>query len=418
MKKPSITVILVIIGIYSCLGQQEESSEPPSDILRIFLDCQYGCDERYFRQEMGFVNFMQDRQRAEVFLQLVRQRTGTGGREFTMLIQGLERFKGVQDTVVFFTGPDATDNERRDAILEQIRKAVLPFILQTSVADKISYTVINDTDEPELNTAVRDPWNYWTFQFRINSFLRGESQSNFINLNNSISANRTTEESKFNFFARYNFERSEFQLEEEETSVFINKNFFTRFLYVYSLSDHWSVGGTAGAFSSTFSNVDFGYGIDPTVEYNVFPYNESARHQFTVRYNVGPSYRNYQELTVFDKLEEWYWEQELEINYSQIKDWGTLQIELEYQNYLQDFSQLRIGLNPQLEWNITKGLNLDLYTSISYISNLRNIQKSDIDPNEILVQNRQLDTSFEYFGSIGLSYRFGSAYNNIVNTRF
>ena len=207
-------------------------------------------------------------------------------------------------------------------------------------------------------------------------------------------------------------------MNDGEEAVAINESFFGRVLYVNSISDHWSIGVTGGAFSSTFRNVDLGYGFDPTIEYNVFPYSESAQHQFTFRYNLGPSYRDYTDLTVFDKLVEWTWEQQLEINYAQIKDWGTIELELEYENFLHDFSQLQIGLNPELDWNVSKGLIIELFGRISYIANLRNIQKSDLDNNDILLQNRQLDTSFGFFARVGLSYRFGSAYNNIVNVRF
>ncbi len=419
MKTFAITVIALVF-LCPLANTQEGSPKPASDeILDIFLDCVFPCDLTYLRQEMGFVNFMQNRQEAQVFLQLVAQRTGTGGREFRLQVQGGEsnQFNVVNDTLIFYTANDATDNERRDAILQTMKKAVLPYILQTSVADNIEYSVIEDVEGTPLNSSIKDPWNYWTFQVRINSFLRGESQSDFVNLNNSLNINRTTEESKFDFFARYNYNRSSFDF-DEETVISSNRSVFGRMLYVHSISDHWSIGASFGAFSSTFSNVDFGYGPDPTIEYNVFPYRESSRRQFTIKYNVGPSYRNYTEETIFDKLSEWYWEQELEVNYAQIKNWGNINIQLEYKNYLHDFGQLEVGINPSLEWNITRGLNIDLYTSLSYIANQRNIQKTEADASDIILQNRQRQTSFEYFGSIGLSYRFGSAYNNIVNTRF
>ena len=37
---------------------------------------------------------------------------------------------------------------------------------------------------------------------------------------------------------------------------------------------------------------------------------------------------------------------------------------------------------------------------------------------EILLQQRELETDFELSGSIALSYTFGSDFANIVNTRF
>ena len=410
---------LILFNISSVEAQdiEEPSNTEKEDILNIFLDCVNGCDLTYFRQEMDFVNFMQNRQEAQIFLQLLRQRTGSGGREYTLQVQGEEQFSVPNDTLLFFTKNDATDNERRDAILKNMKAAILPYLLQTSLAEKITYSIDKVDSDVPLNATVKDPWNYWTFQVRVNSFLEGESQSNFVNLNNSLNINRTTQENKFDVFARYNYNRSSFDI-DDETVVVTNRSAFGRMLYVYSISDHWSVGATIGAFTSTFNNVDFGIGPDPTIEYNVYPYSESSRRQFTIKYNVGPSYRNYTEETIFEKLSEWYWEQELEVQYVQIKNWGNVNIEMEYKNFLHDFSQLEIGINPEIEWNITNGLNIDIFANLSYIANQRSLQKEEVDTTNILLQNIQRQTSFRYFGGVGLSYRFGSAYNNIVNPRF
>ena len=37
---------------------------------------------------------------------------------------------------------------------------------------------------------------------------------------------------------------------------------------------------------------------------------------------------------------------------------------------------------------------------------------------EILLRLRQLATDYSYYTSVGFSYRFGSAFNNVVNPRF
>ena len=37
---------------------------------------------------------------------------------------------------------------------------------------------------------------------------------------------------------------------------------------------------------------------------------------------------------------------------------------------------------------------------------------------EVLVRQRQLATSYDYYLSMGFSYRFGSIFNNVVNARF
>jgi len=71
MKNYLLLFFSTISFSISCISQESaiEDDKYP-DILKIFLDCQTRCDMTYFRQEMGFVNFMQDRQEAEVLMPL------------------------------------------------------------------------------------------------------------------------------------------------------------------------------------------------------------------------------------------------------------------------------------------------------------------------------------------------------------
>jgi hypothetical protein len=42
----------------------------------------------------------------------------------------------------------------------------------------------------------------------------------------------------------------------------------------------------------------------------------------------------------------------------------------------------------------------------------------DFTTEEILMGTGQLATDYSFYGSIGLSYTFGSIYSNVVNSRF
>jgi hypothetical protein len=47
-----------------------------------------------------------------------------------------------------------------------------------------------------------------------------------------------------------------------------------------------------------------------------------------------------------------------------------------------------------------------------------NLAKGNVSQEDVLLQRRQLATSYEYYGSIGIRYSFGSIYTNVVNPRF
>ena len=122
--------------------------------------------------------------------------------------------------------------------------------------------------------------------------------------------------------------------------------------------------------------------------------------------------------TVFDLTEETLIQQNLNIEYNIIKDWGNFGLEFRYNNYVRDLSQMSISFGPELEWNIFKGFSIDLFANATYIADRINIRKGDLSDEEILLGIRQLDSSFSYGGFFGISYRFGSDVNNVVNTRF
>ena len=56
--------------------------------------------------------------------------------------------------------------------------------------------------------------------------------------------------------------------------------------------------------TSTFLNQDLSIRLAPAFEYNVFPYSDSTRRQFTFTYSLGATSFNYEEPTLFAKTAE------------------------------------------------------------------------------------------------------------------
>ena len=68
--------------------------------------------------------------------------------------------------------------------------------------------------------------------------------------------------------------------------------------------------------------------------------------------------------------------------------------------------------------NVVKGLSVNLYGRYSIIHDQLNLPKGDITDEQLLLQKNELATQYTFWSSIGISYTFGSIYNNIVNSRF
>jgi len=165
-------------------------------------------------------------------------------------------------------------------------------------------------------------------------------------------------------------------------------------------------------------NTDFDAAFKPAIEFNIFPYEEAQTRQFTIYYSVGPEFKNYTDTTVFNKLNETVFRHQLNFNFEQVKEWGGIDIRLGISQYLHNTSLYSIYLNPNLNWQVAKGLRFNFGGYLSYVKDRINIAKSTLSDQEILLQLKQLDTSFTYSTYVGLNYRFGSKYNNFVNPRF
>jgi hypothetical protein len=236
-------------------------------------------------------------------------------------------------------------------------------------------------------------------------------------LTSRFSATKITEEQKLRFSAFYNYEKSTFQLADGDESFFI-RSYNVRLRYVRSLGPKWSVGFNTRTGSTTFGNIDISTTFKPAVEFNVFPYAEASTRRFSFNYSVGPEYYNYTDTTVYNLLSETRLRHGMDIEFTQTQQWGNISVDMGAQQYLHDLELFSIYLNPNIEWQIYRGLSIDFGGFASFVGDRINIARSEISDEDILLQIRQLDTDFTYFTYFGLNYRFGSKYNNIVNPRF
>ncbi len=381
----------------------------------IFIDCQMNCDWVYIKQEITFVNYMQNRQEADIYILATRQRTGAGGREIQLAFIGNKEFSTIRDTIKYFTDPNATDAIEREQFVNEIKKGLLQFLVQTPMINQITYEV-KDEDGTQ-NTEVFDKWHNWVFNIGGRGWMNGESTYSNVELTGRVSASNVTDKHKFRFSSFYNFDKSTFNLTSGDES-FIRRSYNLRLLYVKSLSPYWSVGFRTGTGSSTFGNTDISTTLKPAIEYNIFPYSEASTQRFSFNYSIGPEYYNYTDTTIFNRLSETRMRHGLEIEFDQTQKWGNVSFDIGLEQYFHDLELYNVYFNPNIEWQIFKGLSIDIGGYISFVSDRINIAKSDISDEDILLQIKQLDTDFTYFTYFGMNYRFGSKYNNYVNPRF
>jgi hypothetical protein len=391
-------------------------AQDPIDRPDIFIDCQMNCDWIYIKQEIQFVNYMQNRQEADIFVLATRQSTGAGGREVQFAFIGNKAFSDIRDTIRYFTDPNATDAIEREQFVNELKKGLLQFLVQTPMVSQITYEV-ELGEEVAGNTEVNDPWKNWVFNIGGNLWLEGEATFSRIEYRGRFNASNITDKHKLRLSTFYNNEISTFKLASGNES-FIRRRYNVQFLYVKSLGPNWSVGFETQTGSSTFGNTDLSTTFKPAIEYNIFPYSEASTRRFSLNYSIGPEYYDYTDTTIFNRVSETRMRHGLDIEFNQTQKWGNISVDIGARQYLHDLELFNAFINPNIELQIFKGLAIDVGGFVSFVNDRINIAKADISDEDILLQIRQLDTSFTYFSYLGINYRFGSSYNNFVNPRF
>ena len=392
--------------------------------LRVFLDCpNTSCDFDYYRTEITFVNWVRERQDAQVHLLITTQPTG-GGREFTLTFLGLERFTGVEDTLRHLSQASDTDDDVRKSLARTMRLGLVRFAARTPVGQRleISYNAPAGAAAP-----VHDRWNNWVFSLGMNSNFFGERTYKFRYISGRVSADRIAERWKIRLSANQSYNQSDYTIpifdstgtEVGETNVTsITRSNGGNVLVVRSIGRQWSAGIKASAFSSTYSNQDLSLTVGPAIEFDVFPYSQSTRKLLTVRYGLNLVTFDYRDSTIFNKVAETLGSQSLSVALDVKQPWGSAGVSVEGSHYLHDFNENLLQMFGNGSVRLFKGLSFDFFGGLDLIHNQRAIRKGGATEQEILLRRRQLATSYLYQGFVGLRYQFGSKYANVVNPRF
>lgn len=404
--------ILLLFFISSfALAQNNEMIRQGSP--NVYIDCNY-CDINYFKEQISAVNIVRDRKDADVHILFSRQNTGSAGTEYTLFFIGLNQFAKINDTIKFSTFQTDTDDLIREKTARYIKIGLVRYIAKSDAVERMN--ILFSKPSTEISKQA-DDWNYWYFRASLYSYFNGQASNDFINLNSSLAANRVTDESKINFQISNNYNESNFNYGSTNIkSISRSQNF--RCYYIGSIDDHWSWGIWARAFRSTYSNIDYSLSISPGIEYNIFPYSQSNQKQLRIEYRIEPNLNKYKQETIFFKERELLWNQTLEITYAVIEQWGNIDVNLESSQYLHDLKKYQVDLWGNVSVNLVKGLTLNFQAGYSKIQNQIALPRQGASLEEVLLQRRELETEYSYWGNVGISYSFGSIYNNIVNSRF
>ena len=407
-------ILLGILTMNTLYGQEQDSTDAVQreDAVRIFIDCDH-CDMNFIREEIPYVNYVRDVKEAQVYILETNETTGSGGRKYTYAFVGQQDFLGRNDTLTYSSAPDETRDYIRIWRTQMLKMGLMPYVATSPLFKEV---LIDPTERVEKQV-VEDRWNNWVFELEAEPNFEGEESLRELSLRSSVSANKITHDWKVELDFDHRYTRTKYTFDDTLKTNYKSYMGF-EMLVVKSLGDHWSAGLRSELLSSSYNNIDLAIDFMPSLEYNIFPYSKSTHKQFRILYGVGSSYRMYSDSTIYDQIEELLWQHSLQLAWEVREKWGSVNLSLEGSNFFHDLSKNRLVLNGFVSIRVLKGLSFRVGGSAARINDQLSLVKGEASEADILLRLQELQTSYNIRGEVGVTYTFGSIYNNIVNPRF
>lgn len=382
------------------------------DAVKVFIDCS-SCDMNFTRQEIPWVNYVRDVTEAQVYVLVTRQNSGNGGNLFTYTFHGMDIYAGMDDTLTYTSNPYETSTEIRERRTTILKAGLLRFASRTPLINEIDIAHTTAIEQEE----VTDKWRNWVFEISTSPEYNAEESYKRLNIRNSIRISKVTPDIKFEIDFDQSYTRQRF-IEEDMDTTYLRSFERIENLLVKSLGDHWSAGMIWNINASTSENFDFSTSFMPSIEYDLFPYAEATHRQLRFLYSIGYQFNDYTDTTIYNKTRENLFGHQLRVAYQVQKKWGSIYFSLRGLNYFHDFSKHMISSDLFARVRLFKGLSLTMNIEAARINDQLNLRKGELTEAERLLRLREQATGYELQAGIGLSYTFGSIYNNIVNPRF
>jgi hypothetical protein len=425
----SVMELVAPLSSKAALAQAPTAASPQIGTLTVFLDCD-DCDDDYVRTEIAYVNWVRDRTVADVHVLVTAQDAGGGGEQFTFAFIGQRSLAERGDTLTFTTNANTTDDEEREGLTRTLALGLVQFVARSSGASSLRITSRRMAlDAPGMQTMPsRDRWRAWVFEISLGSDLSGEQNYRNREFDAELNANRTTAEWKTVLETNWDYS-SERAIDVDsidnlgrvivaDTTHDLQRSWGAELLVVKSINGHMSTGFRAAMGSSTFRNQQLRTEFMPAFEYNVFDYSEATRRRLVFQFGAGVDAFAYHDTTVFDKLREAFPTYLTAVNYATQQPWGQSGIQLEHRGYLNDPAKRSTELSGHMNVRLFRGFGVRFGGGYSWIHDQVYLRKGNPDQADVLLRRTALLTSYEYNMFFGISYTFGSIFNNVVNPRF
>lgn len=380
---------------------------------KLYIQDETWADIDYIKSEITFVNYVRDRTEADVHLTITNQTTAGGGKEYSLGFKGCGEFRDINFTLKKTTAPDATDDQVRQALVATIKQGLAPSIARTRLADRLTVRF----EPPTAQTQVSDPWHNWVFATSLYGYAEGVLSYTYWCFDVCPEIRRTTEDAKLSLTGDWSKNERRYVMDSSVITA-RSRGYSASIFYAHRLSGHFSVGAWGEYETKDYSNIRLGLSAAPKLEFNFVPYSEYVRHKVYLQYAPIAAYRSYFDTTLYDRMSETRFQNELVLGAKLTRSWGSVNVAATGTHYLHDFSKNRLSFEGKVEFQVLAGLSLSLMGGYDFIHDQLSLRKEGASEEERLLRLREMATGYSGWASVSLTYTFGSIYSNIVNPIF
>src|SRR6056297_964543 len=190
-----LSIIFVLISLNSfsddnTLYQDTSRDQFSNGNLKVFLDLQYWTDKNYIRQEIPIVDYVRDKELADVHIIMTRHGAGQAGAIYKIRLLGRQNFSGMDNELEYWSSSTETEHETRKGYTKMLKIGLSPYIVSDgSMADKLS--IDYETDNIQANEIEEtDPWKRWVFEIYGGGYFDSEQTRNSMHIRYGIYADK------------------------------------------------------------------------------------------------------------------------------------------------------------------------------------------------------------------------------------
>lgn len=409
----------LFLAVFFIFNSNANAYEIEQGRLKVFMEGAV-VDFNYIRNTISFVDYVNDPTASDLHIIVTAKPTAAGGHHYFVSFKP-QTIKTIDNiTLNCISSIHDSREELRFKFAETVKSGLLLFATEKQLYYEVD---VQDTWMEEHGQIQKvhssDPWNLWVFNVGLSGGFRAEEQKQNYDFRGNVEANRVTNILRVRNGYRYEQNGELISIsdsENEDIRVSNRKQVFWSNI-AYSLSSHWSLGMSVYANQDTYRNIHLNASLSPAIEYNIYPWEELDRRVFTIAYHVGPTYYSFYERTIFDEMSNLYWYHRLRVDMEKVEDWGKLNVRIMAEQYLPDIEYFAFRAGGGISVRITKGLFFNGNMQAEKINNQIYLPAGEVSNEDLLLNTRQLPTSFGLSGWLGVRYQFGSIYNNVVNLR-